>query len=301
MTYREWNGNEWQDYCLSLLRVRYANHQLVEIPDRHGGDLGIEAFTHDGVAFQCYAAQEPLSVKDLWEHQRDKLTTDLGKLKKNRVDFVQILGLTKISTYVFMVHRHESRQLVAHAQKKAAEVRGWGLPFIDPNFSITVETDEAYNKERDAVCAIPQQLINLEEVDESHKDDWRTNNLALFHDARRKLKNLNSTGTALESQLNALLDQYLRSENGLESLRARFPENWNRVSKVKSSKENILVLEYAHDRNPGFANIKAIAQELTAEIIRNVPTVDEDLARTFAWGAVADWLFRCPLDFEESA
>lgn len=226
MAFREWYGNEWQDYCLQLLRARYASHELVEVPDRHKGDLGLEAFTHNGVAFQCYAAQEPVSTAELWEHQRDKLTTDLGKLKKNKIELGRLLGPVAIHAYVFMVHRHESRQLVAHAQTKSTEVRGWELSFVSPEFRITVETDESYNKERDLLCSIPEQLVDLRDVDESVIDGWRSSNVPLFGDARRKLVNLDLTGVRLESRLNALLDQYLVSENGMDSLRDRYPDSW---------------------------------------------------------------------------
>ena len=33
MTVREWEGTAWQDFCVELLKIRYANHNLVEVPD----------------------------------------------------------------------------------------------------------------------------------------------------------------------------------------------------------------------------------------------------------------------------
>ena len=98
MAYRIWEGREWQDYCLMLLHKRYADHSLQEVPDRHLGDLGIEAFSLDGCAFQCYAALEPLSTQNLYEAQRDKLTGDLNKLEKNKVELKKILGGLKRSS-----------------------------------------------------------------------------------------------------------------------------------------------------------------------------------------------------------
>ena len=122
---REWEGRDWQEYCMKLLRARYSDHTLQEIPDAHSGDLGLEAFTHDGVVFQCYAVQEPLTTKLRYERQRDKLTEDLNKLKRNKDALVDLFGSVKIQRYVLMVPRTNSRSLVAHAQTKAAEVRGW--------------------------------------------------------------------------------------------------------------------------------------------------------------------------------
>ena len=59
-----WHGRDWEEYCISLLQKRYSaknTHALQLVPARHQGDLGLEAFSHDGFGYQCYAAEEPLS------------------------------------------------------------------------------------------------------------------------------------------------------------------------------------------------------------------------------------------------
>jgi hypothetical protein len=296
--YQAWHGREWQDYCLMLLRARYIDHRLQEVPDRHKGDLGLEAFTHDGIAFQCYAATEPLDVKSLYEAQRDKLTADLTKLKKKKAELAKLLNGVVIETYVFMVPRHESKDLVIHAQTKAAEVRSWDLPFISDNFAITIETDEHYAAERNAVCSVPAQLIDDGMIEPAVLEDWRGANAPLLSDAHRKLTALGLEGQALSAYLDRLLTEHLRGENMLSSLRAKYPDSWYSVAQVQSEKENLLAVEYPPGSAGCAGDVKAIADELMTEIIKAAPPVPHLSARLLAWAFVAGWILHCPLDFE---
>lgn len=297
---REWEGTAWQDFCIELLRIRYANHDLVEVPDRHNGDLGLEAFTHDGVAFQCYAAQEPLSTNALYERQRDKLTKDLGKLKKNQLKLGQMFNQVEVHRYVFLVHRHDSKDLVIHAQTKATEVRTWGLPFIRADFAITVETDDHYAQERDRMSSIPPQLVQTAPVDDQVLSDWGSENPDLMQDGRRKLSNIGMQGGQLDTYLGQLSGMFLRGENGLAALRAKYPSAWSEVSRLKTDKESMLALAYPPGSMTTGMHVANVAKELAEEIVRD-GGVPPRLATEFAWSMVADWILRCPLDFPESA
>jgi hypothetical protein len=300
MTVREWEGTAWQDFCVELLKIRYANHNLVEVPDRHNGDLGLEAFTHDGAAFQCYAAQEPLSTNALYAHQRDKLTKDLGKLKKNQVELRKMFDQVEIYRYVFLVPRHDSKELVIHAAAKAKEVRTWGLSFIRPDFAITVETDDHYALERDRMSSIPPQLVQTTPVAGQVLSDWGNENPDLMQDGRRKLGNIGMQGGELDTYLDQLSGMFLRGENGLADLRAKYPSAWSEVSRLKTDKESMLALTYPPGSMSSGMDVAKVAKDLAEEIVRD-GGVPHRLATEFAWSMVADWILRCPLDFPESA
>jgi len=297
----EWDGRQWQDYCLQLLRVRHANHQLQEVPDRHKGDLGIEAFTHDGTLYQCYAAQEPLSVQDRYEKQRDKLTEDIGKLKSNEQELVRLLGQVRITRYVFLVPRHDSRQLIAHAQTKAAEVRDSGLAFIGGAFTITVETADAYSAERDQVFSIPDPLLRFQPASPEDATAWGLDHPDLFEDARKKLVGVGMTGNGLTRYLDTLVSAFLSGENALETLRSKFPDSWEAVRRTVSGRERTLALDYPAGSAEAPGDVTEIATSL-AELIRQAaPPLPAEVAHALAWSTVADWILRCPLDFEEAS
>ena len=283
-----------------LLHKRYTNHTLQEVPDRHGGDLGIEAYSLDGCVYQCYAALEPLSVKDLYENQRDKLTEDLGKLEKNKAEFKKLFGTLKIGRYVFMVHRLDSRLLLDHATKKSIEVAAMNLEFIDPDFRIMVETDQDYQVEREAVIAVPPQLLDLDTTDEETKSAWIDQNAPLLIDATRKFGAIGLKDHGLSNALNALIYQYLDGQNALEQLRERYPDHWAIVEAVRSRRERRLPLGYPPASNASITVVRTIADDLSVEMSRDAPSIKGQIAESIAWATVADWVMRCPLDFEPS-
>lgn len=284
-----------------LLQKRYAaanSHSLQLVPDRHQGDLGIEAFSHDGVAYQCYAAEEPCSVSERYEKQRNKLTGDLGKFQKNQTAFATMLGTVVIHRYVFMVHQHDSRKLIEHATTKAQEVRAWGLPFIASSFSIVIETDDDYANERAAVHAIPQPLVGDLDLTGEQLESWAIQNQGLRGTALTKLSKLSDSQATREGVLEALTTQYLRGENALERLRTINPEVHRAVLSATAAQENLLVLEYPPAQNSTQVKLAEIAKDFAAKLAGDFPVLNTQLATTLAWSAVGDWLMRCPLDFE---
>ena len=48
-------GEDFEEMCWGLLRRRYPIPDLVRLPATLGGDHGIEGFSKDGIAYQCYA------------------------------------------------------------------------------------------------------------------------------------------------------------------------------------------------------------------------------------------------------
>src|SRR5260370_21624459 len=149
-----YDGREWQDYCLKLLSVKYAT-ELTMIPDTDRGDLGIEAFSSDGCAFQCYAAAEPLSTAQLYAKQQVKMTRDLKKLRDNAADLLRMLGNVRIRRWVFMVPRHDSKRIVEHGEKKAAELRAAALPHLTNDFVVVVVTASQFPVEAASVARNP--------------------------------------------------------------------------------------------------------------------------------------------------
>lgn len=300
-----WSGTEWQDYCILLLQKRYAAqnaHSLQIVPDRDRGDLGMEAYSLDGCAFQCYAAQDPLSTKQRYEKQRDKLTEDLGKLRKYQDQVAALLGSVKIHRYVFMVHLHDSKDLITHGHNAARKVLTWGLPFIDPAFDVIIETEADYAAERKAIHAIPTPLVQTEQVNSGEQDAWAQANTNLQDTARGKLAVVVPSASARDLMVEKLTLKYLEGENALDRLRTIQPQTHSRLLAMKADKEDLLVLEYAGATATHQQGLLAvIADQFSEYLLGHELGITREVAETLAWAAVADWLMRCPLDFEATA
>lgn len=293
-----WDGKEWQNHCLAILRLHHGAHELHEVPDRHGGDLGLEAYSTNGCAYQCYAALEPLPTGTLYENQRDKLTEDLAKLKKNQREIARLFGSIKIRRYTFMVHRHDSHKLVQHGSSKVAEVIGWDLSFIADDFDIVVLTDGAFPRERASLLDLPAPLMQIDaEIPES-VESWGLQNVGLLATVDKKLSAILKNSNSRQRYSDALVKAYLEGENYLSKMRDRYPDQWQAASRCRSDKENYLVLEYALTlEQPKSTHVDEIASDLAAELTSAVPAIGAQLAKKISWASVADWLMRCPLDF----
>jgi|ERR1022692_1607904 hypothetical protein len=298
MDIRVWDGKEWERYCMGLLRLHHGAHELHEVPDRHGGDLGLEAYASNGCAYQCYAALEPLSTSELYENQRDKLTVDLTKLKNKKADVARLLGSIVIRRYMFMIHRHDSHKLVQHANTKAAEVKAWGLTFVADDFEIVVITDDAFPRERASILGLREVLMDVPLSPVDDLGTWTSENQGLVATVNRKLTALPLSPQRREKYIEQLLQQYLNGENVLSRIREKYPDQWQAAVRCKGSKENRLVLEHGELLDsPSTGQLTKLARELTDDLRSAVPPMDIEVAKSLAWHSLADWLIRCPLDF----
>jgi hypothetical protein len=101
------DGDDWQIFVVQLLSVRYGA-DLIEVPDQHKGDSGIEAFSiSDCCVFQCYAPEGPASnVSELAKKHKHKLSVDIKKFCENRKELQALFGTTKIRRWILVVPDH---------------------------------------------------------------------------------------------------------------------------------------------------------------------------------------------------
>ncbi|MEU5234666.1 hypothetical protein AB0G82_36285 [Streptomyces anulatus] len=270
------------------------------VPARHRGDLGIEAFTYDGCAFQCYAAQEPIPVKERYEKQRNKLTTDLAKLEERQEKFVTLLGNVKIKRYMFMVPYFDSHELVQHASTKASEYRAKSLPHLDATFQIVVVDEDAYADVREEVLLKPRPLIEVQDHSPEEVAAWISANSRAVTTAERKLQRLIQDDPRRIQAIEGLIMQYIKGENALAHMRRKYPDNWERTTRYRNHKEQLLIFEYP-STDIGFNSLAKIAKEIEHELKEDVPALDSRLRNAIAWASIADWIMRCPLDFPSVA
>ena len=114
-------GNAWEDLCVQCYRIRYQIDNYTAIPATQGGDAGIEGFTNKGVVHQCYCPERAYSDTELYNHQRDKLTTDIEKLKKNATR-LRALGVPPVVEWHFNIPEYKDARILTHAESKRQEV-----------------------------------------------------------------------------------------------------------------------------------------------------------------------------------
>lgn len=147
------NGSTWESLCQQVFKRKYQAECYQQMP-ASPGDYGIEGYTSDtGWAFQCYCPEKHYERTELYDKQRDKITTDLRKLKDYAQELQTRLGSTKISRWVFVTPEIDRNALLAHAKAKEAEVRAWKLPILTDDFTVLLHDGEHYLVEINEVRA----------------------------------------------------------------------------------------------------------------------------------------------------
>ena len=145
------SGESWENLCDSCYRMKYQEVHYQKVPSVLKGDAGIEGFTRTGVVYQCYCPEREYSADELYEHMRDKMTKDIGKLVdpdyKKRIED---LGVPPIHEWHFVIPLYKDSRILQHAETKRREVLTLkssvptGYTHIHDNFTIVIKVAEDF-------------------------------------------------------------------------------------------------------------------------------------------------------------
>lgn len=296
-----WEGEEWEKHIQSLLKRHYGpgNYQSVEA--KHCGDFGIEGYSTDGCAYQCYATQEPCTTNQRYEAQRNKVTTDIGKFIRNKPELVKLFGGTIIHRWILIVPVYESAKLVQHASAKEEEVLKAQLPYVSDNFKVIIHTDSCFAKEINELTTpgvLDVDSQNLE-VGAEIRQDWLGSNDRLVNSLDIKSKKISKlcSDNKIEEFKLSMIDHYLRGQNLLYIFENTYPDIYAKLSTCKRTYEHHLQTMSLVNNNPANQYLSEALKEYSCELQKSVPTLPPATIKTLSWEAISDWLMRCPLDF----
>ena len=300
---QEWGygPEEWQERIILLLKRRYGATGFQEIPDRDCGDYGLEGFARDGSVYQCYAAEEPISTGDLYAKQRNKITKDLNKFKDNKDGLIKIFGPTKISRWVLVVPRWESKDLLKHAEKKAEEIRNANLPHVADDFFIHIVTEEYFAVERQSLLDVGLAKIQVDpdELKTATGEDWSEENDDLVKELDRKIEILNPRldKNSLVRLRGNFIRHYIEGQNVLEKLHSEYSDLYVAVKRLKSNRKKFLETSSQIPTGTPADTFNRALSKFKNELTDEVKGLSNNTIETLSYEAVSDWLLRCPLDF----
>lgn len=298
------NGTTWEALCQQVFKKKYANEGYQHVP-ASPGDFGLEGFcalTGDG--FQCYCPNTHYTRKELYTHQRNKITDDLKKLKTYQTQLLAILGATKLSNWKFVTPEIASNELLSHARVKEREVRSWKLPFLTHDFRIQLHDGDYYLVEINEIRSAagdgidfesgPAVLAPLVETHEVYEE-----NVLRKCEARLAPKvDLPKHPILVRRLHQSTLENFLNSDGYFRRMEKSAPALYFKVVRVINEFE-LYVQEVA-------ITWSGEAEELTNNVrqdletrLRNLgPEVTDVTAATVARHMVARWLAICSLDYD---
>lgn len=303
-------GNAWEDLCVQCYRIRYQSDNYTAIPAMQGGDAGIEGFTDRGIVHQCYCPERTYSDNELYEHLRDKLTTDIDKLMKNAVR-LRTFGVPVIVEWHLNIPEYRDSRIIAHAATKQREVleakrdKPEDHEHISDGFQIVIKVAEDFTPEISRIIrtTVTDMQLNLA-VKHSDVPDWSKCDSQKAENIRRKIKAVMHVDDDTDENLNTVvgiyIDYYISGIEIMNDLRVGFPEIYEDIFQLEQSYKREVTIKTLMNTD------KSMNKTIFDSILNEFQTkLEKDFSQKFTEASIgelkqdmiASWLADCSMEF----
>ncbi len=302
-------GNAWEELCVQCYRIRYQNDNYTSIPAAQGGDAGIEGFTNRGIVHQCYCPERSYSDNDLYEHQRNKLTTDIEKLKNN-AKRLSALGVPPVVEWHFNIPEYKDSRILEHAETKRKEIltakkdKPNDYVHIADDFKIVIKIAEDFTLEISRIIRTTLTDLKLNvAIEHLDKPDWSKCDSAKIANIRRKIKAVmlvDNDDETLNQVVGIYVDCYISGLEIMGNLRVNFPEIY----------EDIFRLEQSYKRDVTIKTLMNTDKKMNSSLFNDIlndfhSKLERDFFKMFTEASigelkqdlVASWLADCSMEF----
>jgi hypothetical protein len=292
----QFDGDEWQDFVVQLLYLRYGA-DLIEVPDQHKGDSGIEAFTTDGCAFQCYSPEAPSNIAEVAAKHKAKVSRDVKKFCRNRSTLKSIFGKTQIRRWILVVPNHCSADVVQFCQKKTDEVCGLALPlpYVTEDFRIiTVDGHKFFPNEIAELSRTGGMLVEAAETPVATEQvlSFTEEHSELVETLEQKLAKIHLHTSEQTELVQKLLRRHLEGANAIDYYDRKYPVISDKIRSIKQAKAKALEI----DSKLQNLTISGTREKFETELLDSVPSLGRQTANLLSYACVTEWLMVCPLD-----
>lgn len=301
-TFRTFDGNSWEEFCQVCLKLKFEQEGYQELPAWQG-DLGIEGFTRTGKVFQCYCPDEDYEPQTLYEKQRNKITTDLGKLEKNEAELKKYLNGILIQQWIFLTPMYKNKELVRHCQLKAVEYKTKNLGILSTDFDVLVYDIDYFTAQIPTALGASNGKIEIEaNRDESLDVDWKSTNISLVNNAITKHGKRVADCLNKEEKVNKLtnftIGDFLDEQQLVIKWKEYSPTDYEKFMRIIGDYEK--TVEEMCITNTGDYNglYDRIRHELDEKLKNSFAYLEDVTIEKLTKGVMAEWLLRCPINFE---
>lgn len=309
------DGDSWERLCQVCLKIKF-NGNYIEVP-ASPGDYGIDGYTTDGDVYQCYCPERECSDGDLYESQRDKVTRDTAKLDKYKGQLQKLLNGTKIKRWYLLTPKITTNDLLFHCAAKEVEIKKLNLPHIDSSFKVLPLNHEYLSGEiASALHALdyttrPHEIASrisitgteIEDTDiDSYKSDLKnstyTKKAYRKHEIRYGGNANGNFSDRIAKQVDRTIYSLLLGDSILKDWEAMYQdqfEKFNKIIKILERKvEDLCDIPTSNSED----RYKEILTMVNETIDKEFPLLNSTTRANLSMRVVADWLLRCPLNFE---
>lgn len=307
------DGDTWEQLCQSCYRIKYQDQHYTEIPAVHGGDAGIEGFTRTGIVNQCYCPEREYSDDDLYNHLRNKMSTDIGKLLDNEYKKrLNKLGVPIIHEWHFVIPFYKDLRIIQHAETKRQEVlkckkdNPSQYDYIADDFVILIKQAEDFKFEitRTIRESLTDAKLNLA-VREVKIVDWGKCDSEKTDNIKRKVKavmnDIDETDEVFNQVVNTYVESYIKGMEILRMLRVSYAEIY----------EDVYGLEQAYKKQvslrTGMNTDKSMNAQIFNEVLEDFEKQLRETCKYFNSASIIElkidiismWLADCSMQFRK--
>lgn len=294
-----WTGGEWQAHCCKLLSIKHGE-DVQMVPDRMRGDQGMEAYRlDDGMVYQCYAVDEPLSLRDQTEAQKKKIRTDVAKLVEKADEVMKLLGRDyRIRRWVLLTPDFDDKELVKYARMKSGKVRDSNPKpqWCHDDFQIIVHEDtELFAAQLPLLYGAQSAVtIRMPFPDESELSNVDHADADRLREKLRAHPGLGNNSVRLEEVRKSLLLEYLYGKSQLVQLQGRYGSIYEKIRLRADLTLRGLGRRLIFEPN---VNEDQLIGDLIRSLQQDLPELAsihcEELARYY----FASWWIDCPMRY----
>lgn len=300
--YGNYDGNSWEEFCQVCLKLKFENEGYQELPAWQG-DLGIEGFTRTGKAFQCYCPDEDYEPQTLYEKQRDKITTDLKKLEKKEKDLKEYLGDILIQQWVFLTPMYKNKELVKHCQTKASEYRKKNIEVLSIDFDVLVYDIDYFVAQMPIVTGSNNNKIEINvDRNTSNDVDWKEANISLVNNAiikhGKRIPDSHNKDEKVNKLTEFTIGNFLNEQLLITKWKELKPTDYEKFMRIVGDYEKTveeMCITNTEDNNTLYEKIN---RELKEKLKNSFSYLEEITLDKLTKGVMADWILRCPINFE---
>lgn len=296
-----WNPDDWEMISLSLLQHRHGALNVHKIPAAHKGDFGLDFYcAKDGVAYQCYAVEEPIDIATRADRQKKKITRDLAKVIKNQVEISKLFIGSPVRHWILLSPLHDSKEVNLHCSKKTLDLRQAGLAVLDTSFEVGIHDQSSFPSDALAAgfASASNVRLSIPMPTQNELDTWSAGSTQLLTNATHKLTKRTGPDQVSEAVAETA-KSFLQGNALLDALRGGAPDMHDKVlSAINSRARRLLFVGPQSGASP--STILGNELDIMVQTIREAaPSLSNENAEQIAYGVVSEWIMRCPLDFPD--
>ena len=304
--YGSFDGDKWESICQLCFKNRYESESYFEIK-ANPGDFGIEGFTRTGKAFQCYCPDEHYTQEELYEKQRDKITKDLKKLQTFEKQLAKKLGDTLINKWYFVSPNYSKNEIIDHCTRKRDEIRAQNLSIVDnANFEVIPWDIDNLKPEIHTFIKISEHKVDIIPKDNISPDEklkWKGKEISLVENAQRKHKlRFDTYASSIEKKVDDLTEKsishFLEGNSILKKWSIDYPDDYEKFIKIISQVEEQVIEECMFPNKDNNELYRSFANLLKEKIKTSFPFIEDTMVQNLCNQVMADWILRCPINFE---